>query len=59
MRKLTDVETQLLKGMPLIPVLYDTLSYLEKPYVRGMRPTPLGTPTCFKYVWIDRRFEGS
>ena len=59
MRKLAEVETQLLKGMPLIPVLYDTLSYLEKPYVRGMRPTPLGTPTCFKYVYIDRHFDGS
>jgi oligopeptide transport system substrate-binding protein len=56
MGKLADAERRLMQGMPLLPIFFDTLSYLQKPYVRGLRPAPNGTPTFFKYAQIDMQF---
>jgi oligopeptide transport system substrate-binding protein len=52
LQKLRKCETRLLRGMPCIPLYYDTWNYLERPEVRGLRLTGLNTPS-FKYTWID------
>lgn len=46
-------EARLLRGMPSIPVYFDSWSYLERPGVRGLRLNSLDIPSA-KYAWIDR-----
>jgi oligopeptide transport system substrate-binding protein len=56
MRKLAEVETYLLRQMPLLPVYYDSWLRLQKPYVRGFPLNRLGWP-IFKYAWIDTNWR--
>jgi len=53
MEKLAETEAHMLRAMPVIPILHDTLNYLQKPYIHGFRHSTLGMPTCFKYTWVD------
>jgi oligopeptide transport system substrate-binding protein len=53
MERLSESEARLLKGMPFIPLYFDSWTYLERPEVRGLRLNPLDVPSL-KYVWIDR-----
>lgn len=53
MAKLSASEARLLRGMPSIPVYFDSWSYLERPEVRGLRLNSLDIPSL-KYAWIDR-----
>jgi len=52
MEKLSASEAHLLRGMPFIPLYFDSWNYLERPEVRGLRLNPLDVPSL-KYVWID------
>jgi len=52
MTALSACEERLLRGMPFIPLYFDSWVYLERPEVHGLRLNFLGTP-YFKYVWID------
>jgi oligopeptide transport system substrate-binding protein len=56
MHKLADVETYLLRQMPLFPLYYDSWSSLQKPYVRGFPLSRLGWQIC-KYAWIDTKWR--
>jgi oligopeptide transport system substrate-binding protein len=52
MRKLAEVESYLLRQMPLLPIYQDSWLSLRKPYVRGVPQNRLGWP-MLKYAWID------
>lgn len=58
MRKLAGCEERLLRAMPVLPLFFDSYSYLRKPYVRGLMPNALDTPS-FKDVWIDTNWRPS
>jgi oligopeptide transport system substrate-binding protein len=53
MQKLAETEAYMLRAMPVLPILHDTLNYLQKPYIHGFHHSTLGMPTCFKYTWVD------
>jgi oligopeptide transport system substrate-binding protein len=50
--KLAEAEAYLMRSMPLVPVYFDSYSYLQKPFVRGLGMNP-GNMPLFKYAWID------
>ena len=52
MERLSACEARLLRGMPFIPLYFDSWNYLQRPEVRGLRLNPLDVPSL-KYVWID------
>jgi oligopeptide transport system substrate-binding protein len=52
MRKLADCERFLLRAMPILPLYYNTLTYLQKPYVHGLEPGKVDI-VRFKYASID------
>jgi oligopeptide transport system substrate-binding protein len=56
MRMLAKCEEYLLRAMPVLTVLFDSYSYLQKPYVRGLTPNILDTPQ-FKSAWIDTNWR--
>jgi ABC-type oligopeptide transport system substrate-binding subunit len=56
MRKLADCERRLLRAMPILPLYYNVLAYLRKPYVQGFNPRQLGL-VRFKYVWVDTHWS--
>ena len=58
MRKLAELETYLLRQMPLLPLYHDSWLLLQKPYVRGFPLNLLGLPN-FKYAWIDANWRPS
>jgi oligopeptide transport system substrate-binding protein len=58
LRKLADVETYLLRQMPLLPIYHDSWLSLRKPYVRGVPQNRLGWPQL-KYAWIDHNWRPS
>jgi ABC-type oligopeptide transport system substrate-binding subunit len=58
MRKLAACERFVLEQMPVLPLYYNVLSYLRKPYVRGFDPRRLGL-VRFKYVWVDTNWRRS
>ena len=41
---LPQCEQRLLRAMPVLPLFFDSYSYLQKPYVGGMTLNPLGVP---------------
>ncbi len=53
---LADAEKQLLRAMPIIPIGFYQLPYLQKPYIRGLSPTPL-KEILFRYAWIDTKWR--
>ena len=52
MERLSACEARLLRAMPCVPLYFDTWNYLERHDVRGLRLSPLNTPSL-KYAWID------
>ena len=58
MRKLAACEERLLRAMPVLPVFFDSYSYLQKPYVTGLRPNVLDVPE-FRDTWIDTNWRPS
>jgi oligopeptide transport system substrate-binding protein len=56
MRKLAGCERRLLRAMPILPLYYNVLSFLRKPYVQGFDPRRLGL-VRFKYVWLDTNWR--
>ena len=56
MRKLAACEGRLLRAMPVLPLFFDSYSYLEKPFVGGMTRNLLGVPQ-FKTGWIDTNWR--
>jgi oligopeptide transport system substrate-binding protein len=53
MRRLATCEERLLRGMPLIPMFFDSWAYLCKPFMRGLTSNLFDT-RAFKYAWIDK-----
>jgi oligopeptide transport system substrate-binding protein len=58
MSALAACEAQLIKAMPVIPIYHDVWTYLEAPYIRGLRPNPFAAPQ-FKYAWIQTTWRPS
>ena len=58
MRMLAECERRVLRQMPILPLYYNVLSYLQKPYVHGFDPRRLGL-VRFKYVWVDTNWKAS
>jgi oligopeptide transport system substrate-binding protein len=58
MRSLAECEAYMLRAMPLLPLFFDTYSYLQKPYVKGMTPNILDVPN-FKGVRIDTNWRAA
>lgn len=58
LRKLAEVETYLLRQMPLLPFYHDSWLSMQKPYIRGFPLNLLGFP-IFKYAWIDTNWRPS
>jgi oligopeptide transport system substrate-binding protein len=56
MRKLGECERLLLRAMPILPLYYNTLSYLQKPYVRGLEPGKVDI-VRFKHAWLDTNWR--
>jgi ABC-type oligopeptide transport system substrate-binding subunit len=52
MKRLAECEAYLLKAMPVLPLLFYSFVFLQKPFVRGLSGNPLDFHP-FKYVWID------
>ena len=46
----------LMRAMPVVPLYFDSCSFLQKPYVRGLWNNPGDVP-LFKYAWIDRNWK--
>ena len=58
MVKLASCEEHLLREMPVLPLFFDSYSYLQKPYVQGMTPNALDIPQ-FRSAWIDTNWRRS
>ena len=58
LRKLSQCEAHFLRSMPLLPVYFDSYSYLQKPYVTGLATNALDIPD-FKGVSIDTKWRPS
>jgi ABC-type oligopeptide transport system substrate-binding subunit len=56
MTKLAECERYLLTAMPVIPLYFDSWSYLQKPYVRGGGGNLLNIRR-FKHAWIDTNWR--
>ena len=55
--KLAACEERLLRAMPVLPLFFDSYSYLQKPYVGGL--TREFDAPQFKYTWIDTHWRPS
>ena len=56
MKRLAGCETYLMRSMPVIPGYFDSYSYLQKPFIRGLWMNPGNVP-FFKYAWIDTNWR--
>ena len=56
MAKLANCERHLLLAMPVVPLYFETLTYLQKPFVRGLTSNPFDI-RAFKYAWIDTKWR--
>ena len=52
MKRLANSERYMMQFMPVVPLYFDSWSYLQKPFVRGLWMNP-GSQPFFKYAWID------
>jgi ABC-type oligopeptide transport system substrate-binding subunit len=55
-KMLAHCETQMLKGMPVIPIAFQVCRYLRKPFVHGLWPDPF-SGYAFQYAWIDTNWR--
>jgi hypothetical protein len=58
MRRLVDCELHLLRAMPVLPLFFDSYSFLQKPFVHGLTPNLLDVPQ-FRTAWIDTNWRPS
>jgi len=58
LERLLEVERTLLRAMPIVPLYFDSYSFLQKPFVRGLWINPSDTP-LFKYTSIDTNWRTS
>lgn len=58
LRKQSECERYALRSMPMLPLWYNTWSYLQKPFVRGLPPNLLDV-RLFKYASIDENWRPS
>ena len=58
MTRLANCERLLLRGMPIVPLYFDALTYLQKPFVRGLTCNPFDI-RAFKYARIDTNWRSS
>jgi ABC-type oligopeptide transport system substrate-binding subunit len=56
MRKMAALQERLLRRVPVLPLFFDSYSYLDKPDVEGMAKSVLGVPQ-FKTAWIDTHWR--
>jgi ABC-type oligopeptide transport system substrate-binding subunit len=56
MTKLANCEKLLLRAMPVIPLYFDVLTFLQKPFVRGLTSNPFDI-RAFKYARIDTNWR--
>jgi oligopeptide transport system substrate-binding protein len=56
LRKQAECERYALRSMPILPLWYNTWSYLQKPFVRGLPPNLLDI-RLFKYASIDTNWR--
>jgi len=56
LRKQSECERYALRSMPILPLWYNTWSYLQKPFVRGLPPNLLDL-RLFKYASIDTNWR--
>jgi oligopeptide transport system substrate-binding protein len=56
MKQLADSERYMMQFMPVVPLYFDSWSYLQKPFVRGLWMNPRSQP-FFKYAWIDTHWR--
>jgi oligopeptide transport system substrate-binding protein len=56
MKELADCERYMMRFMPVVPLYFDSWSYLQKPFVRGLWMNPRSQP-FFKYAWIDTNWR--
>jgi ABC-type oligopeptide transport system substrate-binding subunit len=56
MAKLANSERLLLRAMPIVPLYFDALTFLQKPFVRGLTSNPFDL-RAFKYVWIRSKWK--
>jgi oligopeptide transport system substrate-binding protein len=53
-RRYQEIETQIMKEVPAIPLVYPSVDIVYQPYVRNMEVTALGAPVVAYYrVWLD------
>jgi hypothetical protein len=45
-------------AMPVVPLYFDSFSFLQKPFVRGLWNNPADVP-LFKYASIDTQWRPS
>lgn len=50
--KVADADRLVMEGMPVIPVVFDSADYMQKPYVRGL-PVNQISEYRFKYAWVE------
>jgi ABC-type oligopeptide transport system substrate-binding subunit len=58
MAKLANCERHLLLAMPVVPLYFEALTYLQKPFVRGLTCNPFDI-RAFKYAWIDTNWRST
>jgi oligopeptide transport system substrate-binding protein len=56
--RLADVERTLIRAMPVVPLYFDSFSFLQKPFVLGFWHNPADVP-LFKYTSIDTHWRPS
>jgi ABC-type oligopeptide transport system substrate-binding subunit len=53
-RRYQEIEIQIMKDVPAIPLVYPSVDIVYQPYVRNMEVTALGAPVVAYYrVWLD------
>jgi oligopeptide transport system substrate-binding protein len=58
LHKLAESERTLMLAMPVVPLYFDSFSFLQKPFVRGLWNNPADVP-LFKYASIDTQWRPS
>ena len=58
LHQLAEAERTLMRVMPIVPLYFDSFSFLQKPFVRGLWNNPGDVP-LFKYTSIDTNWRPS
>ena len=58
LHKLAEAERTLMQAIPIVPLYFDSFSFLQKPFVRGLWNNSGDVP-LFKYTSIDTQWRPS